>query len=160
VTSLYNRATPRQALVLRMIEGACMNAAHAHPGKPLNQIMARSIAKRAAGTLTSQWRRVLAEPLARSEGGGGELDNRSTARDGDGLTRSGKRGMIGVRRSPGRASDVSWRASLDSLHRAIGNAVGNARRDGSLERAAALIEVLRLIDRMKAGGPRSRRMKL
>lgn len=31
MTSLYNRATPRQAAVLRIVEGAVHNAAHAHP---------------------------------------------------------------------------------------------------------------------------------
>lgn len=75
MASLYKRATPRQAQVLRMIEGACRNARDAHPGRPLDDMMIRSIAKRAAGTLTSQWGAVLAAS-ERSEGEGGNSEDR------------------------------------------------------------------------------------
>lgn len=47
MTSLYRRATPRQAMVLRIISGAVQNAAHAHPGQLPDRKFARSVAKRA-----------------------------------------------------------------------------------------------------------------
>ena len=68
MTSLYRRATPRQKKVLLMIEGACHNAAHAHPKWEFDPRLATSIAKRAAGTLTAQWPDVLAaSPSMRSD---------------------------------------------------------------------------------------------
>lgn len=57
--SLYNRATPSQARILRIIEGAVLNTADAH-GESRDAWAARSIAKRATGTLTAQWPEVLA----------------------------------------------------------------------------------------------------
>lgn len=60
MTSLYNRASPPQAHVLRIVEGAIKNAAHAHEEIKVSPRHRRSIAKRAAGTLTAQWPEVLA----------------------------------------------------------------------------------------------------
>lgn len=57
--SLHKRATPAQAKILRIVEGAVLNTADAH-GVTRDTWMARSIAKRAAGTLTAQWPEVLA----------------------------------------------------------------------------------------------------
>lgn len=60
MASLYNRATPSQARVLRIIEGAIKNACDAHPEIQISPRHRRSIAKRAAGTLTAQCQDVLA----------------------------------------------------------------------------------------------------
>lgn len=60
MTTLSKRATPRQTKVLRIIEGAVLNAGHAHPEWKISPVMARSIAKRASGTLTAAWPDVLA----------------------------------------------------------------------------------------------------
>ena len=60
MTSLYNRATPSQKRILRIVEGAVKNAIDAHPGWNVPHNFARSVAKRAAGTLTAQWPDVLA----------------------------------------------------------------------------------------------------
>lgn len=54
MTSLYKRATPSQARLIRAIEGAIKNAGDAHPEEQISPRMARSIAKRAAGTIHSQ----------------------------------------------------------------------------------------------------------
>lgn len=130
MVSLYKRATPRQTVVLRMVEGAVRNAAHAHPECPINDRMARSIAKRAAGTLTSQWGSVLAAPRVRSDGGSGhEITAPAMS------ARSELRG----------ASKQSWRTPLHCLAMAIGSACGKARRDGSPDREEAFRDVLRLI---------------
>ena len=59
MTTLSKRATPAQAKVLRIIEGAVLNTADAHKLERDKQL-ARSIAKRATGTLTAQWPEVLA----------------------------------------------------------------------------------------------------
>src|SRR5260370_35193289 len=56
---LYKRASPAQRRILRVVEGAVLNAADAH-GRPRDRYIARSIAKRAAGTLTASWPEVLA----------------------------------------------------------------------------------------------------
>lgn len=69
MTTLSKRATPHQARVLRMIEGAVKNALDAHPDyatMPRDKL-ARSIAKRAAGTLTAAWPEMLAPDRSASE---------------------------------------------------------------------------------------------
>ena len=149
MTTLANRATPRQAMVMRMIEGAVRNAAHAHPDYRLDDRIARGIAKRATGTITSQWRDVLAAPLAWSDGEDGETRNHHAnggSADGDRIAR--RPVIAGPSRVRG-ASHVLWRAPLHALHRALAHETGRATRSGQHERAAALIDVLRLIARMR-----------
>ncbi len=53
MASLYKRANDRQQRVLRIVEGAVKNAADHHPEFDYSPHLARSIAKRAAGTLTA-----------------------------------------------------------------------------------------------------------
>lgn len=129
MATLYKRATPRQVVVLRMVEGACRNAIHAHPGQPLNDRLIRGIAKRAAGTLTSQWGAVLAAPMVRSEGESGDLSDHSAARSGQLQPTSGQRPKNRFDWA-GSASQRTWRTPLFSLHKAIGTEAGNARRSG------------------------------
>lgn len=136
MTTLSRRATPRQAMVLRMIQGAIINAAHAHPGWKFDPRLAKSAAKRAAGTLTSQWGSVLAAP---SQGP-------SERQDGHG-------GPPSAARSPGpeegnrRGAQITrcLRAPLRRLRHQISIMVGPAKRSGQHERAEALIEILRMI---------------
>lgn len=59
MVTLAKRATSSQSKMLKIIEGAVLNAADAH-NLPRDEFMARSIAKRAAGTLSAQWPIVLA----------------------------------------------------------------------------------------------------
>lgn len=135
MTTLDKRATPRQARVLRMIEGAVRNAAHAHPDAILPPRFARSIAKRAAGTLTSQWRDVLALPAAAaSESADGHSWNRQ----------SGEAETVGPASRRG-ASQVRRRAPVRFLHNAVGRMAGEAKRAGDIARHEALRDVLRLI---------------
>jgi hypothetical protein len=69
MSTLYSRATPRQARILKIVEGSVRNVAHSHPGWITDERAPKSIAKRAAGTLTSQWRTVLgASPRGEPEG--------------------------------------------------------------------------------------------
>lgn len=148
MSTLYVRATPRQNKVLRMIEGACRNAAHAHPEWEFDPRLVTSIAKRATGTLTAQWRDVLAAPsLVRSDCDGSRLAAPVTPGDAA-LTISGRKLALSEGRQSRGTSRVPWRAPLGRLHRAIGNAVGQARRDGQTDRAEALVDVLRMIGGM------------
>ena len=66
MVTLAKRATPSQARILRIIEGAVLNTADAH-GFKRDERLARSVAKRAAGTLTAQWPEVLAGKPPKSE---------------------------------------------------------------------------------------------
>lgn len=145
MTTLAKRSTPRQAQVMRMIEGACRNAAHAHPGRVLDETMARSIAKRATGTLTSQWGQVLAAPLVWSDGSDGKVANRPVAGVGRIYPSSGRSDAIVCNCGGRGASHLSWRTPLQKLHKAIGIKCGAAKRAGQDERASALVEVLRMI---------------
>jgi hypothetical protein len=60
MSTLCKRATPAQAVMLKMIEGAVKNAMDAHPDWSIDRRFAKSIAKRSAGTLSAQWPEVLA----------------------------------------------------------------------------------------------------
>lgn len=55
MASLYKRKTFRQRAALRIVAGAVMNTAHAHPEYGIDEKFARSVAKRAVGTLTAEW---------------------------------------------------------------------------------------------------------
>lgn len=134
MTTLAKRATPRQAIVMRMVAGAVRNAAHAHPQWNIPPKAANSIAKRAAGTLTAGWPDVLAAPRVSSEGGGGNCQVRAPMSFGEPLT-SDKGGR-------GRPTP---RPPLRHLHIAIGAMAADARRTMQLDRERALVDVLRLI---------------
>lgn len=52
MASLYKRATREQQQMLKIIAGAVRNTQHAH-GMPVDYRFARSVAKRAVGTLSA-----------------------------------------------------------------------------------------------------------
>ncbi len=145
---LRNRATPAQNMILRMIEGACQNAADAHPTLKFDRRLIRSIGKRAAGTLTSQWGAVLARSKVGSESAGSIGSAASTTEP--------TTPAIVAR----GASRWSWRTPLWVLHRTLSDEIGDARRNGDLERAATLIEVARVVGlMMKLAKPPNRLTK-
>ena len=72
MASLYKRKTRKQALALKIIEGAVRNAAYHHLDNPLPSYFARSVAKRAVGTLTAVWPDVLAPDGASQNSGARE----------------------------------------------------------------------------------------
>lgn len=63
MASLYKRANAAQRRILKIIEGAIKNASDAHPEQAVSARMARSIAKRATGTLWSQLDQTLAAQM-------------------------------------------------------------------------------------------------
>jgi hypothetical protein len=138
MTSLYNRASPSQARILRIIEGAVKNAAYAHPEYDVPKRFARSIAKRATGTLTAQWPEVLAaknrEP---SDKALGEI-RRSLAPPSAQVVKRQGRG----------ASKFGRRSPLAALRRDVGIMASIARRAGQHERLEALADVLRLLAKL------------
>lgn len=148
MASLYKRASPRQAMILRMVEGAVHNTMHAHPGRQIDDRITRGIAKRAAGTITSQWRSVLAAPKGRSEGESGNGTDQKATVGNKVVLAHGKRSPQVVSDDLGARHTLSWRAPLRALHRMIGGACGDARRTGNAEREMALKDVLRAIARL------------
>jgi hypothetical protein len=139
VSSLYKRATPPQARILRIVEGAVMNAAHAHPGAVVDRRLARSVAKRAAGTLTAQWADVLADSGPSECGDGSPLS-------------SHHRRLSDTQKATGReASQVARRFPLRLLIREISRQIRPLKHAGDTERAAAFVDVLKLIHAIKMG---------
>lgn len=142
MATLYNRATPSQRKVLRMIEGAVLNVAHHHPHYRLDEQIARSIAKRATGTLTAQWPDVLAAVSSPpSDHGTAILASRRSSR-------------MSLRVCSGTVSGerhrCNRRSPLRELRKQLGLMAGWARKAGHLERASALADALRVLARIEA----------
>jgi len=53
--TLSKRATPLQAQILRVVEGSIRDAVNSHPTWSFDPRFTKSIAKRAAGTLSALW---------------------------------------------------------------------------------------------------------
>lgn len=136
MTSLYNRATPSQRRILRAVEGAVKNAADAHPEMLLTPRFARSVAKRAAGTLTAQWPDVLAAQSERSVSAAETPAGSGGARTSQ-VLRGSKRGSQKL---------YSLRSPLRGLWKQFSIEVGEAKKAGQTERAETLIHVLKSID--------------
>lgn len=67
MATLSKRATPVQQKMLRIVEGAVKNALDAHPEIVAPETFARSVAKRAVGTLSAVFADVLAASPKPSE---------------------------------------------------------------------------------------------
>lgn len=136
MTSIARRATPAQAMIMKMVKGAVVNAMDSHPGWPCDPRLATSIAKRAAGTLTAQWPDVLAAEKRPSETADARPTSAPLPGTSDPATRPGE----------GAASSMTRRrASLRYLHNAVGALAGHAQHAGQYERQRALVDVLRMI---------------
>lgn len=145
MASLYNRATPSQARILRIVEGACINAKDAHPGIQIDRRFARSVAKRAAGTLSAQWADVLAAGLGQpSDGAAG--DPSGPARRDYSHTKTGNRNRSISKADQGkRPSLLAGRFPLARLHKKVAALIKPAKIAGQTERVEALIAVCRMI---------------
>lgn len=135
MSTLYKRATPSQVRVLRIIEGAVRNASHAHPDKQISDEMVRSIAKRAAGTLTAGWPDVLA---ART------LSRRSPRTSGE-ISYRRPQGAQTTKRFGRGASHLIRRSPLQKIWKALSYEIGMAKRAGNSDRMCALVYVIRVI---------------
>jgi hypothetical protein len=128
--------TKAHVAIYRAVDGAVRNVAHHHPKwSASHPDIARSIAKRAAGTLTADWPDVLAARGVPSDADGpgyrGHWPPSRAAR-----TRSGRGASSKPRRSP---------SSLRQIWNEISAMVTPARKAGNTERVAALVDVLKLI---------------
>lgn len=135
MATLWNRATPPQYRMLRAIAGAVRNTAHAHQLEmPKN--FARSVAKRATGTLTAQWPDVLAAKANRRQNG--ERDRLVSrcpecSHDFKGHSKGGRLRLL--RRSP-----------IRSLWKRFSANMWKVKREGTPEQYAAHVRVLKLLD--------------
>jgi len=120
--------------MLKIIEGSVNNAFDAH-GQVRNPRLARSIAKRATGTLSSQWGDVLALASSVSESGVVTIANSHA-----------DLGPLRVKAVTRRgASHLRRRSPLVKLWKSIAMQVGSLRRSGQTERADAYVEVLKMV---------------
>lgn len=136
MASLYKRASPAQYRMLRIIAGAVSNAAHAHRAS-LPHNFARSVAKRAAGTLTAQWPDVLAAKKdRRQELVPADLSKASRARRAQISERADGDGQTFKRPSP-----------LRRLWRDIAKELWHIKRSNQTEKYLAYVHVLQMIDK-------------
>lgn len=156
MATLYKRATPRQRELLRIIEGAVFNTADAH-GQKRDMKLARSIAKRAAGTLSSRWERVLAaehSPPSRGERAtkaAHSLGRSLTCPKGREPTIGNNGGIATARYGKTRrmSSHKSRRHPLQILIARISKNMRLVRATGDKSKIDAYIDILRMIDDLK-----------
>ncbi len=140
MSTLYDRATPSQSRILRAVEGAVKNVAHYHPEWKLNARVGRSIAKRAAGTLTAGWPDVLAASSRQNEKRSqpARIASHESDRQQDpaALARGGHNSVMA---SP-------------HLLRFLSSHAGRARREGDQARLDMIIEMLREVSLPQVAG--------
>ena len=129
MASLYARATPSQRRVLRIVEGAIKNACDAHPHQHVDRKFARSIAKRAAGTISAQWPELLSAKML-TDRAMAQLGKNSPASSNPPKARKGDR-LSSLSRSP-----------LKLVHKRLGA--------GHDARAAAFADALRVVANLDA----------
>lgn len=138
-------------MVLRMVEGSVRDAAHCH-GIVLTDRFTRSIAKRAAGTLTAGWRDVLAAPMTPSARGSG-----LTLRRAEPDEHSDLMGNVRSRRSLRRKGVGDQGGGVSSLRRSpyfrikkqLGIRAGQAKRANQPELYETIVEALRAIAKLE-----------
>lgn len=135
MVTLYKRATPSQVRILRAVEGAVKNAADAHSCDTLPRNFARSVAKRAAGTLTAQWPEVLA---ARLDGPSGRADAKT-------CLIAQPRGAHLIKRVGRGSSQTTRRSPLPTLWKNLAAQIRPLKEAGQIERADAFVDVLKMI---------------
>jgi hypothetical protein len=137
MVTLAKRATPSQRRIFRAVVGAVKNVSDCHPESNITPRLARSIAKRATGTLTSQWSDVLAARanFVPSESAGMSL-----------LNLPGHRWRHTSHGAPRRGPSYSRRRSpLRLLWKEFAIKVGEAKKNGQAEKVEAYIEILKRI---------------
>lgn len=135
MASLYKRASPQQRRILRIVEGAVRNAAYSHPEFAITNYFARSIAKRAAGTLTAQWPDVLAARSLPSDRA--DANSYLFARPRD--------AKIDKRRGRGLSHPRRRQSPLRALWKVLSAQISPLRAAGKTERADAFVEILKMI---------------
>lgn len=134
MAAIWKRATPPQYRMLRIIAGAVRNAAHAHR-HDLPNSFARSVAKRAVGTLTADWPDVLAAKNQRRHEVVRAKLSMPDHRRSDLAQGQSKGDRLGFRRSPIRKA---WNE--------IAMQMWKIKRGGSSEQYLAHVRALQLLD--------------
>lgn len=135
MATLWKRASPSQYRMLRAIAGAVKNAADAHHIE-VPRTFARSVAKRATGTLTAQWPDVLAAKANRRQiRARNETDLRALRFPNcmEGVSKGGR--LIFLRRSP-----------LSRVWDYFSAQMRMVKVDGTPQQAESIIKILRLLD--------------
>lgn len=135
MATLWNRATPSQYRMLRAIAGAVRNAAHAHQIE-MPKSFARSVAKRATGTLTAQWPDVLAATVNRRQKGLRESVQSRSPR--------GSEPVEG--RSEGDRLRLLRRSPIRNLWKKYAVGMWKIKREGTPEQYAAHVRILKLLN--------------
>lgn len=135
MATLWNRATSPQYRMLRAIAGAVRNTAHAHQLEmPKN--FARSVAKRATGTLTAQWPDVLAATSQRRQEGQRERL----------VSRCPECSQTLKGHSKGDRLRLLRRSPIRSLWKRFAAGMWKVKHEGTPEQYAAHVQVLKLLD--------------
>ena len=137
MASLYKRASASQALILRIVEGACKNVCDIHPELEIPPKFRRSIAKRAAGTISAQWSELLAR-------GRQPVSARALLRV---VMRRVRRSQISMAASGERIPMTPFPAQR--LIKEISRPLKELRAAGEFEKVEAYITVLKKIDELK-----------
>lgn len=149
MASLYKRATPPQARMLRIVEGAIRDAQQIHPDIVATERHRRSIAKRAVGTLSSQWADVLAETRDANRGRlkrtSGQVNHRRPGSEGHPAIPTEGTATSDYRRTRRGRLRLQRRSPLSKIAKALGDEIGRAQRAGRDEDARALITAVRII---------------
>lgn len=135
MTTLYKRATGPQQRMLKIVSGAVLNTAHAH-GASIDRKFARGVAKRAVGTLSANWADMLAARATAPSGLAGTIF--SASENGAQLDKR-REGTPKQRRRP---------LGLILFNREVSSLIGAAKIAGQHDRAQALIDCMRIMDRI------------
>ena len=156
--TLARRATPAQEKILRIIEGAVYNTYDAK-GKQRDTWLARSIAKRAAGTLSAQWPEVLSANSRLTEGrrynpvGCRACERRAhlaalKARREYASVVSGDAAKFSGSLARRESSQLLRRLPLLELWERLKREMWNVTRSGDQAKIDAYVHVLRMIDKL------------
>lgn len=146
MVTLSKRATPSQAMILRIVEGAVKNTCDAH-GEEFNPSFARSVAKRAAGTLSAEMSAVLAAKPSEKLGASLSAKGLRAARAAYHTTPlKGSQQTYGPRVGKSHPASAS---PLRSLEKWMFRQMRDIKNSGRTEYADAFIAVLRQIAKIE-----------
>lgn len=132
MASLWKTANPPQQIMLKMVAGAVLNV-YDHHNQPRDKRFARSVAKRAVGTLTAGWPDVLAARTLRRQASLRESSKSRNLRGSEGHLKGDRLRM--PRRSP---VQQAWRKIREKMW--------YIKHCGTPEELQVHIKVLQLLD--------------
>lgn len=148
MASLHKRATPAQAMLLRVVEGSIKNTCDAHQ-KEFDPYFARSVAKRAAGTLSGCWPEVLAAKPSEKIGVATHAVHVARSARKAQLVMSSDGSKVANGPRVGAGLNYMRLAPLRKLEKWMVRQMRDIKLSGNIERANAFIEVLREMSAIK-----------